>query len=305
MLVDYRIRQREYLLAISRALTSELDLGDVLRIIVQASVEFISGRAGIIALADPHEKVFRIAAAYGIPRHLISGSEILLRGLAYEEGQERQIIPQLTQMVEALAQSADIGLTQVMRLPMLSGDTVVGMIYVFLVGQHRLSADAPNLLQSFADQAAIAVKNARLYQEVIAEKQRLDAIMEQSADGIMILDAHLNILVFNNALSRMTGWTAAEVMGEPHEQVVRWRVLKTNVSLEQAQAEGWPAPGGAHLYVEGDLLRMGGCDSPRHYLCAGAGSAGAAGEYRGECARPDSFPGGGGVAEDVYLRDQP
>ena len=258
MLVDYRIRQREYLLAISRALTSELDLGDVLRIIVQASVEFISGRAGIIALADPHEKVFRIAAAYGIPRHLISGSEILLRGLAYEEGQERQIIPQLTQMVDALAQSADIGLTQVMRLPMLSGDTVVGMIYVFLVGQHRLSADAPNLLQSFADQAAIAVKNARLYQEVIAEKQRLDAIMEQSADGIMILDAHLNILVFNNALSRMTGWTAAEVMGEPHEQVVRWRVLKTNVSLEQAQAEGWPAPGGAHLYVEGDLLRMGG-----------------------------------------------
>ena len=40
MLVDYRIRQREYLLAIGRALTAELDLADVLRIIVQGSTDF-------------------------------------------------------------------------------------------------------------------------------------------------------------------------------------------------------------------------------------------------------------------------
>ncbi len=255
MLVDYRIRQREYLLAISRALTSELDLGDVLRIIVQASVEFISGRAGIIALADPHEKVFRVAAAYGIPRHLLEDADLLRHGLPYDEGQERQAIPNLTQVVETLAQTADIGLTQVVRLPMLSGDTVVGMIYVFQVGQHMLSPDAPNLLQSFADQAAIAVKNARLYQEVIAEKQRLDAILEQSADGVMILDAHLNILVFNSALNRMTAWPAMEAVGEPHGQVIRWQTLKTNVDLEGAQENGWPMPGGAHLYVEGDLRR--------------------------------------------------
>ena len=64
MLVDYRVRQREYLLAISRALTSELDLADVLRIIVQASVEFISGRAGAIVLADPNDGSFRVAAIF-------------------------------------------------------------------------------------------------------------------------------------------------------------------------------------------------------------------------------------------------
>ncbi|MCP4423468.1 MAG: hypothetical protein GY803_03150, partial [Chloroflexi bacterium] len=52
-LVDIRILQREYLLAISRALTAELELPDLLRIILKASVEFVSGRAGMIALAEP------------------------------------------------------------------------------------------------------------------------------------------------------------------------------------------------------------------------------------------------------------
>lgn len=255
MLVDYRIRQREYLLAISRALTAELDLGDVLRIIVQASVEFISGRAGIIVLADPHDHTFRIAAAYGIPRPTLEQSKLLKQGLPYAETEERATLPQLNQMIEQLAQEAEMGWTQVIRLPMLSGEALVGMIYVFLIGQYRLSPDDPNLLQSFADQAAIAVKNARLYQEVIAEKQRLDAILEQSADGVMILDGQLHILVFNTALSRITNRNSADTIGEQHQQVIQWQKLKTSTDLETAYANGWPLMGGSALYVEGDLLR--------------------------------------------------
>ncbi len=258
MLVDYRIRQREYLLSISRALTSELDLGDVLRIIVQASVEFIAGRAGIIVLADPQDRVFRIAAAYGLPRQLLETSEALLVGLPYAAGAERDTLPRLARLTQQLAQDAGLGLSQVVRLPMISGDTLVGMIYVFLVGQKILSPDAPELLQSFADQAAIAVRNARLYQEVIAEKQRLDAILEQSADGVMILDQQLHIAVFNGALSHMTGWSAAEAIGREHGEVIRWGARRTDTDLETAQANGWPLPGAAHLYVEGELQRRDG-----------------------------------------------
>jgi PAS domain S-box-containing protein len=258
VLVDYRIRQREYLLAIGRALTSELDLGDVLRIIVQASVEFISGRAGIIALADPHAHVFRIAAAYGIPRQVLESSQPLLAGLPYEEGNERATVPRLTRLVDELVRDADLGLSRVVRLPMLVGDTIVGVIYVFLLGQHVLSPDAPELLQSFADQAAIAVKNARLYQEVIAEKQRLDAILEHSADGVMILDNQLHVTGFNTSLSQMTGWPANDAVGRRHDEIVRWVELRTSADLEAAQRNGWPLPGAAHLYVEGDLARRDG-----------------------------------------------
>ena len=253
MLVDYRVRQREYLLAISRALTSELELADVLRIIVQASVEFISGRAGAIVLADPGDQVFRMAAVYGLQRDLFEQFAPLLQGLPYQPGEEQKVIPELTKRIQRVAQAAEIGVTQVLRLPMLSGDTLIGMIYVFQAANYKISSDASNLLQSFADQAAIAVKNARLYQEVINEKQQQDAILEQSADGIMILDRQLNISRFNPSLSRMSGWSSDEAIARPHREVIRWKSLRTELTLETALANGWPLPGAAPLYVEGEL----------------------------------------------------
>lgn len=258
MLVDYRIRQREFLLAISRALTSELELVDVLRIIVQASVDFISGQAGVILLADPTDRKFRIAAVYGLPRSHFDQFNPLLHGFPYEEGAEKEVIPDITERIYEVAKAVDIGVAQVLRLPMMSGETLIGMIYVFQSSSYRISPDAANLLQSFADQAAIAVKNARLYQEVIAEKQRLDAILEQNADGIMILDHQLMVVRFNPSLSHMTGLMVKDAVGKHHDDIFRWVAVRTDSDLSQALANGWPLPGAAHLYVEGDLKRPNG-----------------------------------------------
>ena len=52
MLPDYRVRQREYLLEISRALTEELDLNTLLGRILQISIEMLSGHSGFVALTE-------------------------------------------------------------------------------------------------------------------------------------------------------------------------------------------------------------------------------------------------------------
>jgi signal transduction histidine kinase len=254
-LVDIRILQREYLLAISRALTAELDLHDVLRIILQSAVELVSGRAGLIALHDAKTEMLRVAAVYGIPVNLVDHFAPLLRDLPNELDSSEQEA-ELTRRLQKIGRDASMGLTQMVRLPMVSGERAVGVVYVFLAGStYYFPQDVKMLLRSFAEQAAIAVRNARLYQQVNQEKQRLDAIIEQSADGVMILDPALRITVFNQALSRMTGRPSTVVIGLHHNEVFQWRTLKTSLDLEGALANGWPLPGAAHLYVEGDLLR--------------------------------------------------
>ena len=50
MLTDYRVRQREYLLEISRALTARLDLEPVLRRILDAACELLASNVGLIVL---------------------------------------------------------------------------------------------------------------------------------------------------------------------------------------------------------------------------------------------------------------
>ncbi|MCA9933467.1 MAG: GAF domain-containing protein [Ardenticatenaceae bacterium] len=254
-LVDIRVLQREYLLAITRALTAELDLHDLLRLILQASVELVSGRAGMIVLVEPSTESMRVAAVYGIPPHLVDHFSPLLKDLPYREGQENEVIPEMTRRLNEVALKADLGLTKALRLPMISGKEVIGLIYVFQSGTYVFMDDAAKLLQSFAEQAAIAVKNARLYQEINQEKLRLGAILEQSADGVMILNPALHITVFNRALSQMTGWQPGDAIGRHHDEIVRWRSLRTDSDLPQALKNGWPLPGAAHLYVEGDFQR--------------------------------------------------
>jgi PAS domain S-box-containing protein len=55
---------------------------------------------------------------------------------------------------------------------------------------------------------------------VSEEKRQLDAIIEHSADGVMILDPEMRIQVFNRALSQMTGWPDSQAIGRPCYQVL-------------------------------------------------------------------------------------
>ncbi|MEM9775949.1 MAG: ATP-binding protein [Chloroflexota bacterium] len=260
LIVDIRVRQREYLLAISRALSDELELSDVLRIILQASVEFAGGRSGLIVLSDPTDSVFRVAAVLGITSDILYDYPDLINGVGYVLGTEEVAVKQIDEAISSLTKGLKPNqeIHQTLILPLKSRNTITGMIYVFQEEKYVFGDDAPQLLQSFADQAAIAVKNARLYEQINSEKQRLDAIIENSVDGIMILDPQLHIQVFNRALANITGKKASQVLGKHHNELVAWVQLQTDQALSDAVKHGWPLPGSANLYVEGDLRPVNG-----------------------------------------------
>jgi len=257
MLIDYRVRQREYLLAISRALTSQLDLEEVLRLILQSAVEILAGRAGIIAL-NGEEAGFRIRAAFGIPGRLLDIFSPLMAAIPGPDSADPSHIPGFDRRMRLAVRASGLGLTQAVALPMVVRDVPLGWVFIFRGGDTTFSLNDRQVLRSFADQAAIAVHNAQLYQQVSREKQRLDAILEYSADGVMILDLAGKITVFNRAFSQMSGRAPADAIGREHREVIRLRRLTTKLDLARAKAGGWPLPGSPPLYVEGDLERLDG-----------------------------------------------
>lgn len=79
MLVDYRVRQREYLLEISRALTAQLNLEELLQMVLAAATKILAGQAGLIALCDPGGHIWvesepgeGAAFSFAIPRQQTS-----------------------------------------------------------------------------------------------------------------------------------------------------------------------------------------------------------------------------------------
>ena len=260
-----QLRQRDYLLRISRAMTSRLDLPSLLRLILNSAVEMVGGEVGLLVLRQADGRLAP-QAIYGLPPAKATQVAALLRDGRDQAGQADGSwnLPELS--LPLLAAAAGIPLRQVVQMPLRIEDELVGAIYAFRSGGAAFGVNERQVLQSFADQAAIAVRNARLYEQVSAEKRRLDAIIENSASGVMMLSPDRRVQVLNRALSAMTGWPAEEAVGQPC-----WKVL----ALENASGPNLcdpeappalpfeidpaqPASGVASLYVEGDLLRPGG-----------------------------------------------
>jgi PAS domain S-box-containing protein len=258
MLPDFRVRQRDYLLEISRAITEELDLATVLTRILQATAELLAGQAGLVALREAEGR-WVIRAHYGIPEPFLDYFKPLLAEIPEHGDPKRFALPEVNRRLRATTEAASLGLMHGVGLPMVARDEVVGLIYIFRGYPTAFSNNDRALLGAFANQAAIAVHNARLYQQTSAEKRRLDAILDSSADGILIMDAGHRVERFNKALARMTGWTGTEALGRKHDDVIRWARRQPGPDLAEAEAGGWPLPTNpAPLYVEGDLLRQDG-----------------------------------------------
>ena len=91
LIPDYRVRQRDLLLEIIRAMTSRLDLAEVLSLVLKASVAMVAGEGpGLIALRNPSTKEYRIHALLNIDSERIPRLESLLRELVagFREGLE-------------------------------------------------------------------------------------------------------------------------------------------------------------------------------------------------------------------------
>lgn len=255
MLPDFRVRQRDYLLELAQALTQELDLDKVLDRVLTISIEMLAGHAGLIALrSEPGG--WRVRVSQGLPPGFLRFIEPYLAQISSDaEDPEAIEIPEINRILQELTFAASLGLLTGVGLPLVARNIVVGVIYIFRNYPGVFSANDRALLRSFANQAAIAVQNAQLYTQLSREKQRLDALLDTAADGILILTPQNKIERCNVSFARMINRPAQEIQGKSHEEIIQWANPPQGSTLEQAEADGWPLTPHAYLYIEGDLKR--------------------------------------------------
>jgi signal transduction histidine kinase len=209
----------------------------------------LAGQAGILALKE--QAGWHVAAAHGIPAAFLSYVTPLLA----DDNVRELDVRELNRMLQELTYTASMGLLNGTGLPLAAHGEVIGVIFIFRNYPDVFTANDRVLLQSFADQAAIAVYNAQLYGQVTYEKQRLDALLDSAADGILILHADHKVERVNAAFEKLYGVPRADLAGRSHAEVIRWAADPEGRTLERAEADGWPLTPNATLYVEGDLAR--------------------------------------------------
>lgn len=260
-LPDFRVRQRDYLLEIARAITQELDLDKLLKRILKLTADILSGNAGLIALRSA-DGGWRLAASHGIPAQLLQHLEPLLTAVPDHEDPARFELPKINEILQKLAKQVSLGLMTGVGLPLIARNQVIGVIFIFRNYRGVFSANDRALLQSFADQAAVAVSNAQLYTQSIREEEKMSALLDSVADGILILKPNHSIERVNPTFASMVGTTVEDLVGKNHDEIVQFAESNHGTTLEEAEAGGWPLTPQATLYVEGDLMRMDGSTLP-------------------------------------------
>mgnify|MGYP001148329746 FL=1 len=65
------------------------------------------------------------------------------------------------------------GIVSLLTIPLKVKSAVIGVLRAYTADAHRFDEKESDLLQKLAEQAGIAVTNARLYQEVMQDYERL------------------------------------------------------------------------------------------------------------------------------------
>jgi signal transduction histidine kinase len=155
--VDPDFAQLRRLTEISRALTYTTSLEQVTRLTVERGTELLDASGAVLMLADA-EGLLHVRAAHGIA----------------EERVTRFRAPLTDEVTECLQELLAVPDDCFVAVPLVVGGAVTGLL---AVATRQPSTDADeSLLSSLADQAAVALENARLGGEVrIAMESRLRA----------------------------------------------------------------------------------------------------------------------------------
>jgi PAS domain S-box-containing protein len=119
------------------------------------------------------------------------------------------------------------GTFSLLILPLIMNDQVAGALGLVGKQGQLFAAEEIELAQMVAGQLSAALARAWL----AAEHKRLSAALEQAAEGVIITDAEGGIVYANRAFEQITGYLAAEVLGEVP------RVLKSSVQEADAHQE--------------------------------------------------------------------
>jgi len=165
-----RLLESNALFEIGKGLTSVLQLDELLQLIVDSVLRIIpDANKSVIHILDPTgEKLLAKASSEG---KLAAGAERPLQvgeGIAGWAVQQREAIyvPNIDNDTRFVTLSPEAAYKSLLVVPLMVGDKVFGTLSLDSSEVDAFAPDDERLLATLASQAAIAVENAQLYEEI-------------------------------------------------------------------------------------------------------------------------------------------
>ncbi len=249
----------EVLLEVARALSSTLGLETLLHKILDECAKVLSFKTGSILIYEGHTPIMAATSGYGdhTARIIEESKEQLVHSPILKRMMrdlQPVILADVRENPEWISFDATGHIRGWMGVPLISRGQMIGVLMLDSQEVGAYTQEHLAIAQGLAAHAAVAIENARLYQaleqqashledlvaerttEVVRERERLRAIVESAGEGIIFTSAEGVIEFANAAWERLSGYRAADVIGQHFSALYDASSVPLAEGLKQLQA---------------------------------------------------------------------
>ena len=232
---------------IGSVVNSSLELEEVLRIVMDNIVRLTGAERGFLMLRDAGGEMVTRVARHWSQESIKSGELATSRTIVQRVIETGEAIvttnAQDDQRFSSTASVVALNFRSILCVPLKVKNDLIGVIYTDnRIRTGIFSEGERDLLAAFANQAAVAIENARLFtslrhtlEEVTALKDLMDNVFYSITSGVITADTHNQITLVNRAAESILGQSSADMLGhgllevlagvssqiEPHVAAVR------------------------------------------------------------------------------------
>ncbi len=222
-------KEHQQLTALAKSaevINSTLDLTEVLNQVMDMIISLTGAERSFLMLLDEETGEMEFKVARNLDRETISGSSFeISRTIVNTVAREGEPVvttnAQADPRFRAQESVVSYSLRSILCVPLKAKDKVTAVIYADNRIKTGLFTEADrNLLATFANQAAVAIENARLFESVIIAKNLMDNVFASITSGVITTDEDDHITLFNRAAETILNMQAELCVDVPYTQVL-------------------------------------------------------------------------------------
>ena len=162
---------------IKNAIASTLNLKEVLDLIVQGVVKVMKVKGSSLSLMDKTREKLRIFASYGLSRNYVDKGPLDSSKSLSDTTMNGKVVwiedASTDSRVQYPAEAKREGIASILSVPLIVRNKVIGALRVYTSELRKFSEEESRFLFGFAEQVALAIENARSYEDVKDEYETL------------------------------------------------------------------------------------------------------------------------------------
>jgi adenylate cyclase len=244
--------QLQALQEIGAVINSSLDLNEVLSSVMDAIIDLTQAERAILLLGNEETGELEVQVARNMDRETIESSDSfeisrsIVRSVAETGSPVVTTNAQADPRFSSQESIISYNLRSILCVPLKIKDTITGVIYADNRVVSGIFAEADrDVLAALANQAAVAIENARLFREIrnhLAEitemKELMDNVFASITSGVITIDDEDRVALINQAAEQILGVDSQSALHQTYQALLNVLSMPVESIIHEVRRNG-------------------------------------------------------------------